>query len=382
MKLLDLSKCKTNKEVSDKIMARVRSVSLADLTKALSTDFIFQDGAIRNVYIALATNNNAILWGPGGFGKSVLVKAICKELGIPVICKLGYDGMTPEELLGIPNMGKLLNDSKLETAFENSVFAQPGILLLEEFFDVDPSTAASLKDVMTERGFREGSSKKESLIATVILTGNKNPEDLAVDFTTKAFYFERFAHHYHMVWDSFTEKRYLAFFKIYYKELFKLNKSGLTLVAKLCESAPEAISPRVATQAGDVAINMGVEYLDTVRALDTTMIAEMQDLVDKQAMFLSETELLERVHAKVKDVMSLLESADLYKLVKWGYFIGLISHGLGEKEFLDENVKELNDIKALIRHGLERIQTRMNEHVELDTLTEAAHILLNDKEIQ
>ena len=127
MELLDLSTCTTNEEVSTAIKNRVKSVKFEDLILQLSETSVFHEEATKKIYAALATGNNALLYGPGGFGKSVLVKRICEVLGLPIIYKVGYKGMMPDELFGVPNMKILMEESRYETAFENSLFSKPGI---------------------------------------------------------------------------------------------------------------------------------------------------------------------------------------------------------------------------------------------------------------
>jgi hypothetical protein len=55
---------------------------------------------------------------------------------------VGYKDMPVDALLGIPDMSKLLNESKYEVNFKESPFYKPGILG-EEFTDILPSTAAA-----------------------------------------------------------------------------------------------------------------------------------------------------------------------------------------------------------------------------------------------
>ena len=104
MKQLDLSDCKTNKEVTTAITSKVLETTLDQLKVKLAKDFVFQEETIKTVYTALALGKNAILHGPGGFGKSKIVESICEALGLPTIYKIGHKDMSAEELLGVPNM--------------------------------------------------------------------------------------------------------------------------------------------------------------------------------------------------------------------------------------------------------------------------------------
>tara|TARA_R110000765_G_scaffold11480_5_gene36241 strand:- start:178 stop:1311 length:1134 start_codon:yes stop_codon:yes gene_type:complete len=377
MELLDLSKCETNKEVSDIIKKRVKDANLAELTKTLSKRFVFHEESIRTVYTALAVGGNAVLHGPGGFGKSDIVKAICHELGIPVICKLGYKDMTPEELLGVPNMTMLLEESKYETAFENSVFSTPGILLLEEFFDAAPSTAAALKDVLTEKGFREGATKKESLISSVIITGNQDPEELAVDATTKAFYKDRFQYRKLVVWKTFTEANYQAFFDVYWPGLKGNCKKEFALVAKLCEGNNTMVSPRVAAQAADTALTLGVEFLDTIADLNTDLLEEMLEEVEEDARRKTETELLDAVFNAVKEVRSNL-SQSLGDLQNDKYKLMYIKETLFERQFSDSVSSKLGASSISIREGLQEIEDAMMRTVDQEHIHNSVNTIFYD----
>jgi hypothetical protein len=81
--------------------------------------------------------------------------------------------MPVDALLGIPDMSKLLNESKYEVNFKESPFYKPGILIGERFTDILPSTAAALKDILTEKGYTK-SGKVESLISCMIIAANKS----------------------------------------------------------------------------------------------------------------------------------------------------------------------------------------------------------------
>jgi hypothetical protein len=59
--------------------------------------------------------------------------------------------MPVDALLGIPDMSKLLNESKYEVNFKESPFYKPGILI-EEFTDILPSTS-SAKGYTDREGF-------------------------------------------------------------------------------------------------------------------------------------------------------------------------------------------------------------------------------------
>ena len=313
LELLDLSHCKSNQEVCRLIKERVLQVSVEDLILGLSSNFVYHEEAVKVIYVALAMNNNAILHGPGGYAKSEIVKAVCSYLGIPLICKIGYQDMSPEELFGIPNMKNLLDNSTYETAFENSVFCIPGVLCLEEGMDLSPQTAASLKDIITEKGFREGSNKKDSLISSIIITGNKDPEDESINESIKAFYIERFPYRYNMIWKSHLESDYLNLFSVVYdKETYDDNFKKLLLVAKACESSNlqnSRISPRLAIYGSKVAISLGINYLNTLPAFDNSFLKLSLDKIQKEEQLQTESQFLGKISNEVTTIKNALFSS-------------------------------------------------------------------------
>jgi hypothetical protein len=72
-----------------------------------------------------------------------LIKFVLDFYKIPYTVVVGYKDMPVDALLGIPDMSKLLNESKYEVNFKESPFYKPGILIGEEFTDILPSTAAA-----------------------------------------------------------------------------------------------------------------------------------------------------------------------------------------------------------------------------------------------
>jgi hypothetical protein len=306
---LEFGKNETNASVTKKISDRIKSIPLEEITKELSKDFVFQEQTIRKLYTAISTGKNSILFGPGGYSKTVIIKAFCELLKIPITIKVGHSESSTEDLLGIPNMKKLMEESKLETAFENSVFSKPGLLILEEFTDVKPSVAASLKDVITEHGFRENNLFKESLISSIIITGNEDPKNIAIDDSIKAFYNERFPIQHNVMWEDFSEQAYMKFFNVYFKDLYNKFLKEFILLSKLCSNNPTAVSPRVAADAGDIIITLGINYLDTVSGIDTSELESYNRDVKEKYQYESENYSLEKIKKKISTYSSWVHSS-------------------------------------------------------------------------
>lgn len=370
--LLDLKHCKTNNEVCKLIKERTLSVSVEDLIKELSNNFVYHEDAVKTVYAALAMNNNAILYGPGGYAKSEIVKAICNALKIPLICKIGYQDMSPEELFGVPNMKNLLEESKYETAFENSVFCIPGVVCLEEGMDLSHQTVAALKDIITERGFREGANKKESLVSSIIITGNKDPEDESINDSIKAFYIERFPYRYNMLWNSHLETNYLKLFSVIYKpEVYQENFKKLLLVGKICESVSNqntTVSPRLAIYASELAVNLGISFLSTISAFKGSFLnsslqkLQEEDKLQSEVKFLTKIEdVINSINVEINGTLSIEELANKYSVLKG------IEAKINDYTFSDNAFTQVSSILSKIKENLDLAHSKIaGNHSKID----------------
>lgn len=382
--LLDLSTCKTNKEVSTKIKERVLSVKVEELITALNTNFIFHEEQTKKIYAALATNNNAILYGPGGFGKSVLIEYICKYLGLPVVYKTCYQGMMPDELFGVPNMKVLMEESRYETAFENSLFSQPGILILEEFMDSDKSTGAALKDIITSKGLRENGNKKESLIASIIITGNKNPEDIPENDgdsdSIKAFYLDRFLFRHNTIWKSFSETNYLKYFKVFFgEEIYENNYNKLIFVARICAGTDYLVSPRVAAGAASVALELGVEFLDTVSGIDTSIISNLKYDLEEEDLLNRETNLLNSIKDDLVAQIDFLRlNPDVHSAIAVHFRLQILKEAIEKQEFSDKNMHKLTEIFTLLEHCATQTESISLNHIDTEKIQENVQTLFSD----
>jgi energy-coupling factor transporter ATP-binding protein EcfA2 len=312
---LDLTKFTKNKEVVEAIKNHLSNVKVEDVIDSCAEDFVFQEETIKKIYAGIYTTNNVILYGPGGFGKSVLIKHLTEKLGIPTVYKVCHKDMSLEELFGIPNISKLMQESTFETAFENSLFAQPGILILEELFDARPEIIAGLKDVLTEKGFREKGSKKESLISSVIVLTNKNPDDLATDDSLAAFFVERFPIKHNVVWKSFKKKDYLKFLRT----IFKTDGEVFDVLAYIFSNNKIRISPRRASQITSTVLELGIEYLNIFEDIDCDLISEIKSINFEKKRDLLEKEFFNFLKNSYQDCDIVTLDAILEKLHIYSY---------------------------------------------------------------
>ncbi len=271
----------TKQAVFKGIQKELKKIGLKKMQELVGKKFFDMDDVVEVLYRTFIAGKNVILYGPGGFGKSTVVVEFLKQAKIKHSTIVGYEDMDVEGLLGIPNMDKLLNKSVYETAFDRTAFVNPGVLLLEEFLDVNPKTAIALKDIITEGGLRQGNSFTESLISSIVICSNKSPYEVSTDYSTTAFYRERFPIVCEVSWKVFDYSRYLSYIqKIVTSTEFSRHEETYMVLAELAartSASGELVSPRIVRDAVDFlkANDYEVECLTFIDGLDTDIIDEV-----------------------------------------------------------------------------------------------------------
>lgn len=258
------------------IKKNLQEQGLERITEKLSAKFFNMEYVIKALYVALTTGKNILLYGKGGYGKSQIVKEFLKLANIQSSTIVAYEDMEVEALLGLPDIKKLTEESKYEIAFENSVFTNPGVLVLEEFLDARPATAAALKDILSEKGYRRGDEFIESAISSVIICTNKSPEDVSNNESTKALYKERFPIAVEVKWDKHDYDNYMRFIQVVRPKHENENYSVLAELCARTSASEQLISPRVVLDALDILDEHGdIKDLQLLPAIDTSIIDDV-----------------------------------------------------------------------------------------------------------
>lgn len=359
MERLNLEDCKTNAEVCKMVSERVNSIPYKNLIEEVEQRFVYQTEAAKAIYIGLSMNMNVFLSGPGGYGKSTLIKFILDFYQIPFTVVVGYKDMPVDALLGIPDMDKLLKKSKYEINFKESAFYKPGILIGEEFTDIRPSTAAALKDILTERGFHTKEGKVESLISCMIIAANKSSKEVIDDESKRAFYEERFPLQVEVNWESHTAKDYFKLLQLSFKET---DDSLLFFMAKLFEdnhaNFNSTTSPRIACDITKVYIDKGINFIGQF-SINTDNINQLRTVAEREYNTKSVSNLLKEVTTMLCDIKIAKDHnlASLYALKKLDYLKlsddtlnvvlearKTIEDQLTAKPFTDETISSIDKI--------------------------------------
>lgn len=230
------------------------------------------DSTRQMLKLAIDTETNLILYGKGGYGKSELSKQVLEDNGLKVSTIVGHSGTQVEQLFGIPNMKKLMDESEYEIAFEKSPFQNADVLILEEFLDVPPDVSAALKDVVSAGGYRSKDKFIASKVKFIIICTNKSPKDMESTDSYNAFYLERFPLHHEVVWKNHPAK--------YYYDLFvsntELEETAIGTISQICEKA--AVSPRLALKASEFYTKTksykDIKFINGFTSLNTEALSE------------------------------------------------------------------------------------------------------------
>lgn len=214
--------------------------NIAAKKKAVVSKFPSQKTAIDILFRNIQSGQNTILYGKGGYGKSQLTKTVCNELNIPYITVQCYKDMPVEAFVGSLDMTKFSRESKYRVNFKDSPFMYKGVLILEEFMDVDPDITSAIKDIIEEKGYRDRDTFTPHNIQAIVAIGNTPPEEVAITSSAKALYFDRFISHVNMEWETASPNEYIELFLTKYSTL----STDLIFIAQLSSKA--LISPRAA----------------------------------------------------------------------------------------------------------------------------------------
>ena len=362
MKELDLSKCETNAEVCALVSERVKELSIEELVKEVNKKFIYLDHVVKVIYTGLRMNNNIFLSGPGGFGKSTLIKYILDIYKIPYNTIVGYKDMPVDALLGVPDMKKLLEESKYEINFKDSVFYRPGILIGEEFTDILPSTAAALKDILTEKGYRYKGIKIESLVPTMIIAANKSAADMSIDDSMSALYNERFPLQTNVIWRSFTASRFYAFLRLVFEGE---DDRSLYFMAKLFENNflefHKIISPRTAIDMTKTFLRLGIDHIN---GFNVNM-----SYIDRIKLKAEEDYKKIKLKTTVSDIINEIDKAHKEKngavLASYLYFI---MYHLKEIRLSSDNIDDINELILLIERDISAYHVKYADYSDIKSM--------------
>ena len=359
----------TWKQVYDLVRIKALDYGLSQLKDTLSNDYIYMEEAIEHIWTGLVMGKNVLLYGPGGYAKTDLVKDIMRVLEIPLNKKVIHPGITVEHLFGVPDMEKLMKESKLEYAWHQTVFACPGVLALEEGLDAQGDIMATLKDIITEHGLRDKDLLYESLASSFIITTNKSPEEYGKDDSVKAFVDERFPYTYKVVWDSYVYEDYKLLFEKKYKNKFT---NDLNILAELCEQEANRnniISPRKAIYSADLVLQLGLNSLKTI-GFNNIDINEYKERVKSKNSYNKLKIILDKTSMMLSDIHNIYTGNKIVVIFKKYKILNEIYKRLILLEFPDDLAEKFNLVHNNYKNAITNTLGSLNSNIKLNTDTD------------
>lgn len=223
-----------------------------------TTGFVFMEDVGKILNLAINTEENVILYGKGGYGKSEYTMEHLRELGIePYVITMG-SGMTTDRLFGGLDLQKFNETGKIEYLVENS-FMNHEYVIFEELFDAPDFILEQLKDILSSGCFRNGTQLFPIQTRVIVCCTNKTREEFAKNTSLRAL-MERFPLELEVKWDNHN--------RITYEKLLN-TKLGfadpmLTYILEQYAIGGNIISPRIALKSAKIIAQCGPDSLNFI----------------------------------------------------------------------------------------------------------------------
>lgn len=288
----------------DDIFSKLKNV---DFKKVLESKFTKSEKFSKAMRIAVDNEENLIVFGPGGYGKSDMIKTIMKAAGIDdkvfyMSCGEDTDESKLWGGIDIPEM----KNGNLRYNIKDS-FINYQIVVFEELLDAQVNALLALKDTLEAKEFRKGSQRQKIKTKMVIALTNKSPEEISQLGDYAKALMERFRIELNHKWDSYKGSDYLELLTKRFNpkekdsRILKTMSSIFETIAK--KKSP--ICPRIAIAATKVALKNGSEKIEDIMdeisyVHELSGIENIRDVIVRGRLIGSERDFIEITHEKAK----------------------------------------------------------------------------------
>jgi hypothetical protein len=145
---------------------------------------------MKALYTAQVTDNNIILFGRGGYGKSQMTKDWFDLQGISYFKVDGNPNMRYEQLMGGVDMLALKEKGKTEYLMEDS-FMNHEYVIFEEGLDIPVHVISALKSILEDKEFVQNGKRIPIKTKMIVMLTNKRRSEVQKDWSSSAI-MERF----------------------------------------------------------------------------------------------------------------------------------------------------------------------------------------------
>ena len=291
----------------EEVFQKLKSI---DIESVLKKKFTKSEKFAKALKIAIDNEENLIVFGPGGYGKSDMIREILTTAGImnkSFIMSCGED--TDESKLyggiDIPAM----KEGKLRYNIKDSFINYP-IVVFEELLDAQVNALLSLKDTLEAREFRKGSQRKKIRTKMVIALTNKSPEEVSQMGPYAEALMQRFRIELEHKWSSHTREDYLELLHRRFNPSTDKERKIINAMSGILETISkkkECICPRIAIAATKVALSGGSSSMEDILNNISFVhgLAGMEDTYEtmKRDMMINEEQSkIQEAYDKIDDI--------------------------------------------------------------------------------
>jgi MoxR-like ATPase len=228
---------------------------------------LYAFNASKELAWAWNAQENLILYGPGGYGKSdaaLMFFKLLRDAGevtdsAPFVMAFGQ-GMTEEKLLGGLDVKSFQEEGTILYNLKNA-FVSHEVVIFEEMWDAFPAVLLILKDILQSKTVRMGNQRISIRTKMVIGCTNRSRDEVVTDQSTAAL-LERFVFEKEVSWSSWEQEDYAA--ALYAATSSNKVNPLIETVAAMAAAASigeEKVSPRTCGKAYRSAVTNGIESL-------------------------------------------------------------------------------------------------------------------------
>lgn len=194
-----------------------KKLDVKNVTDHLGSKLYNFQSTAKALTCAWNANENLILYGPGGYAKSVGAEMFgnyLKDNGFitsePYVLSFNQ-GITEEKIFGGMDVKKFQDTGEIIYLIEKA-FVNHEYVIFEEMFDAFPSVLLSLKDVLTSGYVRNGNQVIPIKTKMIVGCTNRTREDVITDLSSEAL-LQRFIFEHEVNWSTHDIKDYKNAFK-------------------------------------------------------------------------------------------------------------------------------------------------------------------------
>lgn len=251
--------------------------------EVLSKKFTKCEKFAEALRLAVNAGENIIVYGPGGYGKSDMMRELLKAAGVyedTFIMSFGED--TSETQLWGGMDYKIAGEEGRLVYHTQDSFIRKEISVMEELLDAPVNTLLALKDTLEAKEFRKGSQREPLKTRIVIAFTNKSPQEVEDLGEYARALMSRFRIELYHGWES---HKYSDYLELLTKALPGKNIKTIELASQTFEilSREKEISPRIAIAATKLMLQSGGKSIEeTLAPLKfVTELARRKDELDK-----------------------------------------------------------------------------------------------------